>query len=154
MTKNTIQIDTREKSNEHIISAFEGADILCLHSKLPFGDYMNIDKPRTVVERKNSLSELCNCVGKDHIRFSNELKNAQYYGIHIILLIEDNDGRTTIEDIKSWGNPSAKKSARAISGEKLYKILVSMQKYYCFDIEFTSKAACGSKIIQLLKAAS
>ena len=153
MNKTVIQIDTREKKNDYILSALDDNDIFCLQSKLPFGDYMNIDNPRVVVERKASLRELATNLCKHHDRFKQEMKNAQFYGIHIILLIEDNDGRTSVEDIKTWVNPSAKKNPRAVSGDTIYKILLSMQKYYCFDIEFTSKAACGSRIIQLLKAA-
>lgn len=153
LLKITIQIDTREKKNEHIIAVLENSGIMCLHSKLPFGDYMNLDNPRTVIERKNSLCELATCLCKDHERFRNELKNAQSYGIHIIILIEDSDGRNSVEDIKSWVNPFKKKNPHAVSGETLYKILVSMQDKYCFDIEFTSKAASGSRIIQLLGAA-
>lgn len=152
MNKPVIQVDTREKKNDHIISDLEDAHILCLRSKLAFGDYMNIDNPRVVVERKSSIRELATNLCKHHDRFRQELKNAQFYGIHVILLIEDNNGKTSVEDIKSWINPSAKRNPRAVSGETLYKILVSMQKYYCFDIYFTSKAACGSRIIQLLKA--
>lgn len=149
--KATIQVDTREKNNNHILSVFEDNKIMCLSSKLPFGDYMNLDNPRLVVERKNSICELATNLCKDHIRFRSELKNAQSYGIHIILLIENNNGFTSVEDLKKWINPFHKKNPHAVSGEKLYKILVSMQNHYCFDIEFTSKAAAGSRIIQLLK---
>ena len=149
--KTVIQIDSREKSNHHITDCFSDKKLDFLVSKLPFGDYMNWDNPRLVIERKNSLLELANTLGKDHERFKNELKKATRFGVHIILLIEE-DGYFDLDDIKYWVNPYKAKNPRAISGETIYKILYSYTQYYNIEIQFTSKGDCANIILEMLKA--
>lgn len=149
--KTVIQVDSREKSNQHITDRFTDKKIDYLVSKLPWGDYQNWDNPRLIVERKHSILELVNSIGKDFERFKKELKEATRYGIHIIILIEE-DGYFDLEDLKCWVNPYKKKNPRAMSGETLYKILHSHMQYYNVEVQFTTKNECADKILELLKA--
>ncbi len=146
-----IQVDTREKRNDHIVDVLDAANgITVLRSKLPFGDYCNISRNVfRVVERKNSINELCSCLGKQHERFKNELANGHKLGYHFIILIEA-EGFTTIEDLKNWENPFRKKCKRALTGEQLYKILDTFQRCYNIEVVFTTKEKAGADIIRLL----
>ena len=137
--------------NQHITDCFTDKKIDYLISKLPFGDYQSWDNPRLIIERKHSILELVNSIGKDFERFKNELKQATRFGVHIIILIEE-DGYFDLEDLKCWVNPYKKKNPRAVSGETLYKILCSHMQYYNVEVQFTSKSQCGNKILELLKA--
>lgn len=146
-----IQVDTREKRNDHIVDVLDATDgITVLRSKLPFGDYCNISRNVfRVVERKNSINELCSCLGKQHERFKNELKGGHKLGYRFIILVEA-EGYTTIEDLKNWENPFRKKCKRALTGKQIYKILKSYINYYNIEVEFTTKQNAGSDIIRLL----
>lgn len=53
--KTVVQIDTREKANQHITDWFASRGIKFITSKLYAGDYMNWDNPRLVIERKTAL---------------------------------------------------------------------------------------------------
>lgn len=150
--KTVIQIDTREKANQHITDWFASRGIKFITSKLYAGDYMNWDNPRLVIERKNSIAELAVCLGKDHQRFRTELANATNCGIHIIILLEE-EGYFCLEDVKEWVNPFQKKNPRAISGNTIYKILSRYLEYYDMEIQFCDKAGAGKRILELLKAA-
>lgn len=56
----TIQIDTREhaKEKERIEAQFEVLGVKHYSSKLYVADYMSLDNPRHVVDRKKDLQEL------------------------------------------------------------------------------------------------
>ena len=55
-----IQIDTREKQRaiKNIVNEFDANKIKHYSSKLYVGDYMNLDNPKIVIDRKQSLNEL------------------------------------------------------------------------------------------------
>lgn len=150
--KTVIQIDSREKCNQHITNCFADKKIDYFVSKLPFGDYMSLDNARLICERKSGLLEVVSTIGTEHARFKKELKEATRYGIHIIILIEE-EGFFCLEDVRSWINPFSKKNPRAMSGETIYKILSAYTKYYDVEIQFTSKGDAAQKILELLKAA-
>ena len=67
--KIVIWADSREKASEHILETFDDKKIEYFVSKLPWGDYMNFNNTKLVIERKNSILELANTIGKDHQRF-------------------------------------------------------------------------------------
>lgn len=168
----TIQIDTREKSKaiEKIIRTFDLKGINHISSKLYVGDYMSLDNPRLVIDRKQSLSEICVNVsavpkkdkngrikkgadGKpitDLARFTSELQRASDAGIKIVILCEHGGQIKTLEDVKNWKNPRLKESPLAMSGQRLYQVLKVLQKQYNFDIEFCDKRLTGIRIIELL----
>ncbi|MCH5202739.1 MAG: ERCC4 domain-containing protein [Oscillospiraceae bacterium] len=148
----TIQIDSREKKKaiEQIKATFEKCSITYFVSKLPVGDYISLDNARISVDRKQNLLELCNNVCQDHKRFTDELKRAQKYGIQLVFLIEHSKEIKRLEDVRKWENPRLKKSPMAVSGERLYKILSTMEKTYNTRFYFCSKAETGQRIIELL----
>ena len=147
-----IWADSREKATEHILESFDKKRIDYFVSKLPWGDYMRFDNTKLVIERKNSIAELVTTIGRDHERFKAEMRKCTHYGAHMIILIEE-EGYFSLEDIKAWENPFKKKSSRAMTGETVYKILQSYMKYYNVEVQFTDKYNCADKIIEILKAA-
>ena len=56
-----IQIDTREKQRaiRKIIKTFDENGVKHFSSKLLVGDYMSLDNPRLIIDRKQNLQELC-----------------------------------------------------------------------------------------------
>lgn len=150
-----IQIDSREKARAivKILDYFEQQNIKHFISKLPVGDYMNLDNPKLVIDRKQSLLEVCNNVCQDHKRFVAELQRAREYGIKVIFLVEHSKGIKRLDDVKQWVNPRLKTSPLAVSGERLHKILESISWHYGCKFIFCSKADTGKKIIELLGGA-
>lgn len=150
-----IQIDSREKPKAitKILSEFNRQGVKYYVSKLFAGDYMSMDNPKLVIDRKQNLSEICMNVGsseEEHIRFRNELIRANDVGIKIIVLIEHGHGYKRLEDVQFWENPRLKQYPRATSGPKLYKIMKTMQQKYNVEFMFCEKDETGRKILELL----
>ena len=148
-----IQIDTREHDSavKQIKQYFADNDVLFYDSKLFVGDYMSIDNARFCVDRKKNLFELCQNVCQDHKRFVKELERANRYGIKLVFLIEHGAEIRSLDDVKGWVNPRLKKSKLAVSGERLYKILSTLEKTYGTKFYFCRKDQTGRGIIKLLK---
>ena len=151
----TIQIDSREKARaiKQIIAEFQKQGIKHYTSKLFVGDYMSLDNPHLIIDRKQNLSEICGNVGgsnQEHERFRNELLRAKDLGIDIVILIEHGQGITCLEDVQIWENPRLKEHPNATSGVKLYKILKTMVERYGIRIEFCNKNQTGQRIIEIL----
>ena len=149
-----IQVDSREKSHAitHILAEFDRQGVQYYISKLFVGDYQNLDNPRLVVDRKRML-ELCGNVVQDHKRFAAELERAKQYGIHVVVLCENTNGITCLNDVINWQNPRLKQSPMAVSGERLFRILSTMQNNhdrYDVEFQFCSKAETCKRIIEIL----
>ena len=160
-----IQIDSREKARaiKNIVSYFDKNGIGHYISKLYVGDYMNLDNPRVVVDRKQNLSELCANVCQQHDRFRNEIIRANEAGIHLIFLVEHGHGIEKLEDVIWWVNPRSVKQIRssdglwrtidtkATTGVTLYNILHTMQNKYNIEFRFCNKGDTGKEIVRLLE---
>lgn len=147
-----IQIDTREHTSElqRVKAQIEAEGAKTFVSKLYVGDYMSLDNPRLVIDRKKDLQELCGNVCQQHVRFRNELIRAQEAGIKIIILCEHGGNIKAIEDVKHWRNPRVKFSPGALEGEKLFKILTTMSGKYGVEFAFCDKDQTGRQIVKLL----
>ncbi|MGN1166860.1 MAG: ERCC4 domain-containing protein [Lachnospiraceae bacterium] len=159
----TIQIDTREKARaiKDITQYFEENEIAYFHSKLYIGDYMNIDNPRLIIDRKQNLSELCTNVTSDHDRFRRELLKAKDNGIQLVILIEHGKDTECLEDVIFWENPRSKKrvkidgkyqtiKTKATSGQTLYNILCTLERKYGVKYAFCDKEHTGHEIVRIL----
>lgn len=148
----TIQVDTREKARaiEGIIKEFDKQGVTHFSSKLYVGDYVNLENSFLVVDRKQNLLEVCSNVCQQHKRFVNEIKRAKAAGIKIIFLVEHGKNIKSLEDVKNWVNPRLKKSPLAVSGERLYKILSTLERTYGVEFQFCDKRNTGKKIIEIL----
>lgn len=148
-----IQIDSREKARAitKIIAEFDRQGITHFISKLPCGDYCSLDNARFCIDRKQNLNELTSNVCQQHKRFTAELERADKLGIRLIFLVEHSPYIKTLDDVRKWQNPRLKVSPLAVSGERLYKILYTLEKHYNTKFYFCSKAQTGAKIIKLLR---
>lgn len=147
-----VQIDTREKEKaiEKIQKTFEEKGIKTVSSKMYVGDYQNLQNGSIVVDRKQNLSEICSNVCQQHERFKAELIRAQEAGIKIFILCEHGKDIKTIEDVKNWVNPRLKTSPKALTGEKLYKIMKTQEAKYGITYLFCDKEETGEKILKIL----
>lgn len=147
-----IQIDSREKSKaiQQIISYFINNGVSHYTSKLLIGDYMNLDNPRIIIDRKQNLSELCGNVCQDHKRFTAELQKAKDIGIKIVILCEHGGNIKSLDSVKDWKNPRLKTSPLAVSGERLHKILLTMSLHYGVEYVFCDKHNTGKLIVKIL----
>lgn len=148
----TIQVDTREKARaiEGIIKEFDKQGVTHFSSKLYVGDYVNLENSFSVVDRKQNLLEVCSNVCQQHKRFVNEIKRAKAAGIKIIFLVEHGENIKSLEDVKNWVNPRLKESPLAVSGERLYKILSTLERTYGVEFRFCDKRNTGKRIIEIL----
>jgi ERCC4-type nuclease len=147
-----IQIDSREKARAitKIVKEFDTQGVKHFSSKLPVGDYMSMDNARFVIDRKQSLLEVCTNVCQDHKRFINELKRAKELGIKIVFLVEHGRGIRNLGDIPNWKNPRLKDHPLAVSGPRLYEKLYQIEKHFDTKFYFCSKNETGKMIISLL----
>lgn len=148
-----IQVDTREKAKaiRQIMKTFDAQGIKHVTSKLYVGDYMNMDNPHLVVDRKQNLLEVSNNVCQDHERFRAELKRAAECEIKVIVLVEHGEGIASLEDVIFWQNPRLATSPKAMTGERLYKILRTLQRKYGCEFAFCEKKDTGKEIIKWLE---
>lgn len=151
-----IQIDSREKSRaiKKIIKQFDSQGVKHYVSKLYVGDYMSLDNPRLVIDRKQNLTEVCSNVCQDHDRFRAELIRANESEIQVIILVEHGEGIETLEDVIWWQNPRLKSSPKAITGERLYKIMQTFERKYGCKFMFCTKEQTGEKILEILSGNS
>lgn len=164
-----IQCDTREHSKEwdRIRTQFDKLGVSYFRSKLYVGDYMSLDNPRLVIDRKKDLQEICGNVTQQHERFQRELIRAKEAGINIVILCEHGHGIECLEDIFFWDNPRRKdhmyrnvngkpkriylpQHKRATSGRQLYRSLSTIQERYNVTFEFCKPSETGQKIVEIL----
>lgn len=163
-----IQCDTREhkKEWERIQLQFDSLGVKYFRSKLYVGDYMSLDNPRLVIDRKKDLLEICGNVCQQHERFTRELLRANKQDIKIIILCEHGSDITCLEDVYFWENPRLKeydlkiidghpqkvqKYPKATTGKTLYKTLSTIEKEYDVKFVFCNKSETGQKIVELLE---
>lgn len=162
-----IMVDTREKQRaiRKILKGFDERNIQYVSSKLYVGDYMSLDNPRLIIDRKQNLQELCGNVCQQHERFKKELIKAMQANIQLIVLIEHGPDVQSLEDVYFWKNPRKHEvrwrivngkrekyivSAKAVDGNQLYKSLCTIRDRYNVRFEFCEKKDTGKKIIELL----
>ncbi|HBV81378.1 MAG TPA: hypothetical protein DEB74_00975 [Lachnospiraceae bacterium] len=162
-----IQIDSREKARaiRKIVKAFDEQGVNHFSSKLLVGDYMSLDNPRLIIDRKQNLQELCGNVCQQHDRFKKELIKAMQANIQLIILIEHGPDIRSLEDVYFWKNPRKHEvrwkvvngkrekytvSAKALDGDQLYKSLCTIRDRYHVRFEFCEKKDTGKRIIELL----
>jgi len=144
--------DTRNKAekhqNVHDYCAENGITIK--RNKMLVGDYTLPMDQSVCIDTKQNLSEVCNNVIQDHERFVSELQLAKDCGIRLVILIEHSENYKTLEDVQKWVNPRSKISPMAVSGERLYRILYTIQQHYGCEFQFCEKKDTGKRIIEIL----
>ncbi len=148
----TIIEDTRQQKGKHALklSHFEQSGIKIVRSKLPIGDYANIKNMSVVVDTKKDIQEIIGNVIQDHKRFVSECQLAAESEIQLVVLVENVNGVTCINDLYTWYNWRLKKSPKATTGRQLAKILTSMEYKYGVKFEFCHPNEAGARVVELL----
>lgn len=163
-----IQIDSREKARaiRKIVKTFDEAGVKHFSSKLLVGDYMSLDNPRLIIDRKQNLQELCGNVCQQHERFKKELLKAIEAGIQLVILVEHGPDIKTLEGVYFWKNPrkhevrwrtvngkrvKSVESEKAVDGNQLYRSLCTMRDRYNVQFAFCEKKDTGKEIIRILR---
>ena len=144
-----IQIDTREQKYDHVVKYLDSQGIKHVRSKCVVGDYVNLENPMVVIDRKKDLQEVAGNVCQQHERFIRECELAKELGYRMIVLVEEPNMKNLV-DVCSWYNWRKKTNPRAVNGKTLYKIMKTIQDKYGIEWEFTTKAKCGERIVELL----
>jgi len=148
----TIQVDSREKARaiKRILEHFHDNKVNYYISKLWVGDYMSLDNPRLVIDRKQNLAEVVSNVTQGHDRFRRELIRAKEAGIKLIILVEHSSLIKSIDDVEGWSNPRLITSPAAMTGKTLAKVMRTLEERYGCEFHFCAKTKTGEKILQLL----
>lgn len=144
-----IQVDSREQKYDHIIKYFDDNNIKWVRSKCVVGDYVNLENPMVVIDRKKDLQEVAGNVCQQHDRFVRELELAKDLGYRLIVLVEE-PNITSLPNVCSWYNWRKRTNVRAISGKTLYKIMKTMSEKYGVEWHFCKKEDCAKTIVELL----
>ena len=172
----TIMVDSREHDgkNEHVLKYFRENGINYINKEnfgniaLTVGDYMESTNKRISVDRKNSISECYSNIVQQHVRFRDECIRAQQCGIKLIILVED-ESITDLRGVEHWKNPryiqwckirSMQSVCKAmkikqpkqppLSSIQLMDRMKVMSDRYGIDWQFTPKAECGKRIVEIL----
>ena len=150
-----IQIDSREKAKaiKKILNEFDCSKVMHYVSKLYVGDYMSLDNPRLIIDRKQNLSELYQNMCHSRKRFVAELIKAQQAGIKLVILVEHGGSIHSMEDVKEWNNPRLKENPYAWDGTRMQTEMRRYEKLYGTEFVFCSKAQTGKRIIEILGGA-
>ena len=150
-----IIVDSREhaKAITKILDYFGSHGIEYDISKLYIGDYIRYDNPSLVIDRKQNIAELAKNCTSDHERFRRELERVKKAGAHLVVLVEqdrykDRDEWIRIKDISDlmrWSSPHT-----VVTGEKVYRVLVSWCAKYPMSVEFCDKRSTGRRISEIL----
>lgn len=144
-----IQVDSREQKYDHVTNYFDSKGIKWVRSKCVVGDYVNLENPMVVIDRKKDLQEVAGNVCQQHDRFVRELELAKELGYKMIILVEE-PNITTLPNVCSWYNFRRRNNPKAINGKTLYKIMKTMSEKYDFEWKFCKKSECGKTIVELL----
>lgn len=129
----TIIEDSRQKIGSHELkrSAWEAHGDQIVRCALPCGDYAL--PPKVAVDTKANMAEIAGNIGgsrEEHERFKRELIRARDMGTRLIILVENDEGVRSIDDVARWANPRLALSPKAITGDRLAKAMRTMEQRY------------------------
>lgn len=146
--------DSRQKPDKHVMKNqwWQENGVSVLRCKIPFGDYCL--PPRLSIDTKADMAEIAQNIGgstAEHNRFREECKLAKEFGCKLIILIENTEGITCIEDVAAWKNPRRFTSPKAIDGQRLSKAMATMERRYGCEFWFCEPEEAGRVIKELLE---
>ena len=146
--------DSRQQAGKHEIkhAHFGLHHIPFFRCKLPVGDYAL--PPERAVDTKADMQEIAQNIGggkAEHNRFINELKLAQDLGTKLYVLVENNEGIDTIDDVVRWVNPRTEFSPNCIQGPRLAKAMRTIESRYGCVFMFCRPEEAAETIVDLLR---
>lgn len=140
------------------------------HEQCPvsFGDYYAPSSNRVIDTKRNVDEIAANINGKEHARFKRECQRAQAAGYRLIVLVENELGYTSIDDVNTWTNNHCSKchqyrrgtcdprdnstkcsrhgTRKPIQGDRLAKAMTTMQSRYGVRFEFCRPQESAKRI--------
>lgn len=119
---------------------------------LPCGDYAL--PPLVAVDTKNSMTEIAGNIGgskEEHERFIRELKLAKEMGTKLYILVENEENVRTIDDVWVWKNPRLYFSPKAITGQRLFKAMKTIESKYGCTFLFCAPESAAEIVNKLLR---
>lgn len=144
--------DTRDQTGKHnnVTDYLAAQGHTVIRSKMYVGDVALFENQLRCIDLKKDLNEVAGNVCQQHDRFQREMLRAKELGIQLVILVEHGRGVRSIDDVEGWINPRLKKNPRATTGATLAKVMRTMQERYGVRWEFTTKAECGRRIVEIL----
>lgn len=145
--------DTRQQAGKHDLkhAYWSEAGVSIERTKLPVGDYA-VWGGSVSVDTKQDVEEIAaNIGGKEHARFREECKLAKRLGAVLVVLVENRDGFTCVDDVTAWVNPNPRKTARSIEGARLAKAMKTMAERYGVRFEFCTPEESGRRVLEILR---
>lgn len=143
-----LEIDTRNKKDDHVTKYFNKQGIKWIRNKLYAGDVKLLNDTRVIIDLKANLEEISHnlCNTQEHIRIKKEIEKAKEIGCEdFIFLISDNKIKNS-EDLKKW---SSKRTQ--VKGTTLLKIFKTMKERYNVRFIICRKQDMGKYILKLLE---
>lgn len=144
------------------------------HEPVPvsFGDYYR-EGANVIIDTKRDIGEIAkNINGREHDRFKRECVRARDAGYRLIILVENRDGITNLQELEAWTNghccvcgyfrrgdcepfDSSTKCAKhntrkPIQGERLARAMSTMSERYGVRFEFCNPHESAKRICDLL----
>ena len=154
--------DSRQQKGKHAMKRehFEREGWQVERTKLYVGDYM-LPGGLVSVDTKADIYELASNVRQEHERFRHECEKARDAGYRLVVLVENEDGVSTLFDLADWIEPmphytmrmrkSGGKAKRRFSGTSLYKACKTMTERYGVEFEFCEPVHAGARVLEILE---
>lgn len=142
--------DSKQKKGMHEIkhACFDEMGVQLIRNMLPFGDYCL--PPSISIDTKQNMEEIAQNINGSHERFKRECIRARDAGCQLIILVENNQNITSINEVHTWKNPELIYRPKAITGERLEKAMKTMSSRYGVRFEFCKPEEAAQRILDLL----
>lgn len=149
--------DTRQQRGKHGLKAahFESTGENVVRCALPVGDYQRPAK--VAVDTKKDIIELAMDLKKDHARFKRECEKARELGTLLVILVENEDGVTCLDDLAEWVEPDESyakrnRSGKAVryTGRSIARACQTMHDAYGVMFGFCAPEDSGRRVIAIL----
>lgn len=152
----TIICDTREKGNKEILDYFASINQDYKIAKLDAGDYMIEGEPEIIIDKKDTLLEICsNLTGKkkkangtyerNRERLKREVERAHNLGCKEFIFLIQDDTINSINDVAKWYSRLTR-----VSGKQLYGIMKQFKENNDCKFLIVKPQDMGKTIIDLL----
>jgi len=140
--------DTREQKNKHILDYLDSINVPYITQKLDTGDYsfilphyphLNLDR-KVLIEKKNSLDEICGNFTKGRERFAREFER-----------VSDDESMHLVIEQATWKKLLGGSYRSKLPAKSLMASVLSYSIRYDFKTWFVQPTECGELMYNILK---
>lgn len=147
--------DTRQQAKKHERKHkdWEGMGVKVIRHELEVGDYT--PSPRISVDTKRSMVEFAGNLRTDHARFRDECKRAQDLDCLLVVLVENDEGITSLDDLRGWRESRAsfirRRGKMPYSGDALARQCETMTERYGVQFRFCRPDEAAERVYEILE---